>query len=201
VFLLVTVLFLQDLWHYSALRAGLAIAPGPLVAAVFAVNSGRITGRFGRTASATTGALLIVGSAVFWLVAAPAHPAYLTGFLPGLLLGGAGAGLAQAPLFAAASTLPADRTTTGSAVLNMSRQVGSAVGVAVLVALLASQTPDALALFQRGWVLEIVAGLGAAFSIAIPRALAARARSTRTIGPTTPTLGVRTPPRERVNHA
>jgi hypothetical protein len=40
-------------------------------------------------------------------------------------------------MFAAASTLAADRATIGSAVLNMSRQVGTAIGVAVLVALTA----------------------------------------------------------------
>jgi EmrB/QacA subfamily drug resistance transporter len=171
VFLLVTVLFLQDLWHYSPLRTGLAIAPGPLVAAVFAINSGQITGRIGRTATATTGALAIASSAVYWLAAAPAHPAYVTGFLPGLVLGGVGAGLTQAPLFAAAGSLPAERTTTGSAVLNMSRQVGSALGVAVLVALLGRSTPDTLSLFQRGWVLEVVTGTAAALSIVISRAV------------------------------
>jgi hypothetical protein len=55
VWLLITVLFLQDEWHYSALRAGLAIAPGPLTAAVFAINSGRIARRLGRTAPAAAG--------------------------------------------------------------------------------------------------------------------------------------------------
>jgi EmrB/QacA subfamily drug resistance transporter len=138
IWLLITVLFLQDLWHYSAVRAGLAIAPGPMTAAVFAISSGRIGKRFGRTIPAVAGALCVTASATFWLLAAPADPSYLLRFLPGLIVAGAGAGLIQAPLFAAASTLPADRATTGSAVLNMSRQVGSAVGVAVLVALLAS---------------------------------------------------------------
>ena len=167
VWLLITVLFLQDLWHYSAVRAGLAIAPGPLVAAVFAVNGGRIAGRFGRAAPAITGGLLLVASAAFWLTRTPAHPAYLTGFLPGLIIGGMSAGLTQAPLFAAASTLPADRATTGSAVLNMARQVGSAVGVALLVALLATPHPDSLALFHRGWIVEIAAGVAAAVTIAV----------------------------------
>ena len=54
-FLLITVLFLQDVWHYGALQTGLAIAPGPATAAVFAINAGRITGRFGRTAPAVAG--------------------------------------------------------------------------------------------------------------------------------------------------
>jgi EmrB/QacA subfamily drug resistance transporter len=183
-FLLITVLFLQDMWHFSPLKAGLAIAPGPLTAAVFAINTGRITGRFGRRATAATGALVISASGLFWLLAAPAAPDYLTGFLPGLLMGGIGAGLTQAPLFAAASGLPAERTTTGSAVLNMARQLGSAVGVAVLVALLATGHPSSLGLFHRGWTLEVFTAVGASFSILVPKLLGARgARGGRRLTP------------------
>jgi EmrB/QacA subfamily drug resistance transporter len=159
--LLITVLFLQDAWGYSALKAGLAIAPGPLTAAVFAVNSGRIGARFGRVLPAAAGALSVALAGVFWLVFTPDASNYLADFLPGLLLGGAGAGLAQAPLFASASTLHAQRATTGSAVLNMSRQVGSAIGVAVLVALLASPDPHTLGAFHRGWALVVGASTAA----------------------------------------
>jgi EmrB/QacA subfamily drug resistance transporter len=166
VFLLISVLYLQDLWHWSALKTGLAIAPGPLASALFAVNSGRITARFGRTLPALAGTMATCLSALYWLLFAPAHPAYVAGFLVPMLLGGMGAGLTQAPLFAAASTLPADRATTGSAVLNMARQVGSAVGIAVLVALLATQHPDRLALFRRGWAFELAAAGCAALLVA-----------------------------------
>lgn len=165
VFLLITVLFLQGYWHYSALHAGLAIVPGPVMSAAFAINSGRITARYGRRLPAILGTAAMGGAGLYWLLAATTHPDYVTGFLPGLLIGGAGSGLTQAPLFAAASTLAADRATTGSAVLNMARQVGSAVGVAVLVALLATNHPDRLALFQRGWALQ--AGAAALATAAI----------------------------------
>jgi MFS family permease len=138
-------------------ETGLAIVPGPLTSAVFAVNSGRITARFGRALPALAGTTATGLSALYWLLLAPAHPEYLTGFLVPMMLGGMGAGLTQAPMFAAATTLPAHRATTGSAVLNMARQVGSAVGVAGLVALLATQHPDRLSLFQRGWAFELVA--------------------------------------------
>jgi hypothetical protein len=84
-----------------------------------------------------------------------------------LIIAGAGAGLTQAPLFAAASTLAADRATTGSAVLNMCRQLGSAVGVAVLVALLATSEPASLDLFHRGWILMIGAAVTAGVAIAV----------------------------------
>jgi EmrB/QacA subfamily drug resistance transporter len=162
--LLVTVLFLQDEWHYSALRAGLAIAPGPAAAAVFAVNAGRLSARFGRTVPAALGTLVMGGAGVWWYFLATATPDYLR-VLPALLLSGAGSGLTQAPLYAAANTLPPDRATTGSAVLTMSRQIGSAVGVALLVALLAASAPDELVEFRRGWLLMIVSGAGAMVTV------------------------------------
>jgi EmrB/QacA subfamily drug resistance transporter len=168
-FLLITVLFLQNVWHYDALQTGLAIAPGPGTAAVFAVNAGRITGRFGRTAPAVAGPLVTVAAALFWLTQTTAHPDYAGAFLPGMILGGMGAGLTQAPLFAAASTLASHRTTTGSAVLNMARQVGSAVGVALLVVLLASPHPDTVAPFRRGWILVLGAAAAAAVSLILTR--------------------------------
>ena len=179
-FLLITVLFLQDQWGYSPLRAGLAIAPGPVAAAVCAISSGRIAGRLGRTVPALAGTLAIAGAAFFWLFATPARPSYLAFFLPGMILAGVGSGLTQAPLFAAAGTLPPERATTGSAVLTMARQIGSAIGVAVLVALLATSHPHALAAFHRGWILQAGAATAAAAAIALMRP---RARTREPVSP------------------
>ena len=62
------------------------------------------------------------------------------------------AGLTQAPLFAAAGTLPPNRATTGSAVLTMARQVGSAIGVAVVVVILGTAAVHPVAAFHHvGW--------------------------------------------------
>jgi predicted MFS family arabinose efflux permease len=99
-----------------------------LKSVVFGLNAGRISSRFGRTLPAAAGAGLVMVSAACWIIAAPAHPSYLTGSLPGLLVGGVSVGLVQAPLLTAAGTLPPDRATTGSAVLSMARQIGSAIG-------------------------------------------------------------------------
>jgi EmrB/QacA subfamily drug resistance transporter len=150
--LLGTVLFFENTWHFSTLRAGLAIAPGPLAAAVFALNSGRLAAIFGRRPLAVVGPALFAISCLLWLLTATTQPDYLTGFLPGLIIAGASSGLTQAPLFASTSDLPPDRATTGSAVLSMARQVGSALGVAVVVALYASADPHLLSSFQRGWI-------------------------------------------------
>src|SRR5207248_10731028 len=80
---------------------------------------------------------------------------------PWLLLGGVGVGRALGPLPAGASaSLRASRLATGTAVFGMARQVGAAIGVAVLVALLADPTPAELfSRLQRGWAFSLGAGV------------------------------------------
>jgi fucose permease len=136
---------------------------------MWAINASRIASRFGRTRPAIIGALCLAGGGAYWLTLAPADPSYWRGFLPGLLIAGCGAGLVQAPLFATASTLSAHRATTGSAVLNTARQVGSAVGVALLVVLLGAGPTTDVADYRRGWWLLVVAGLSAALAVALVR--------------------------------
>jgi EmrB/QacA subfamily drug resistance transporter len=165
IFLLSVVLFLQGEWHYSAVKAGLGIAPGPATAAVFAINAGRIRARFGRVLPAVTGTLFMVVAAGYWMLFTSATPDYPVTFLPGLFAGGISAGLTQAPLFAAASVLPPDRATTGSAVLTMARQVGSAVGVAVVVVILGAAVVHPVSAFHHVWAAEAIAGLAACLAI------------------------------------
>jgi hypothetical protein len=166
IFLLSVVLFLQGEWHYSAVKAGLAIAPGPGASAVFAINAGRIRARFGRVLPAVAGTLFMVVAAGYWMLFTGATPDYPVTFLPGLLAGGISAGLTQAPLFAAAGTLPPDRATTGSAVLTMARQVGSAIGVAVVVVILGTAAVHTVSAFHHVWAAEAIAGLAACLAVA-----------------------------------
>jgi EmrB/QacA subfamily drug resistance transporter len=169
IFLLSVVLFLQDEWHYSVVESGLAIAPGPATAAVFAVSAGRIRARFGRVIPAMAGTGFMAVAAGYWLLRTGVQPDYAAAFLPGLIAGGISAGLTQAPLFAAAGTLPPDRATTGSAVLNMARQVGSAVGVAVVVVILGTGAAHSVAAFHHVWAAEVVAGVLACLAVAVTR--------------------------------
>jgi MFS family permease len=167
IFLLSVVLFLQGEWHYSVVKSGLAIAPGPAMAAVFAVSAGRIRARFGRTLPAMAGTLFMAVAAGYWMLFTGAAPDYPAAFLPAMLIGGVSAGLTQAPLFAAAGTLPPDRATTGSAVLNMARQVGSAVGVAAVVVILGTGVTHTVTDFHHVWAAEAIAGLIACLAIAV----------------------------------
>jgi len=45
--LLGNILFLTSVWHYSILRAGLSVTPGPLVVAFVSGPAGKLAGRYG----------------------------------------------------------------------------------------------------------------------------------------------------------
>ena len=93
--------------------------------------------------------------------------------LGGMLVTGVGVGLTLPTLMAtAAGALGPQAFATGSAVVNTLRQIGLAIGVAGLVALLGA-TPDLAAFQQAWWVfagVSVLAGGAAAASIAPRRA-------------------------------
>jgi EmrB/QacA subfamily drug resistance transporter len=162
--LLASILLLTEVWGYSALQAGLAMTPAPTVAAILAVPAGRLGGVIGQRPIATVGALVFASGFAYAIAATGPRPEYLSAFLPGSLLAGAGFGLTLGTLPAVAtSALPESRFATGTAVFAMARQLGSAIGVAVLVALLDSgAATDPLAGLRRGWWFALAAGLATA---------------------------------------
>jgi len=158
-FVLNSVEFLTGVWHYSAVRAGLAIAPGPLMVLPFArIVAPRLAARLGGPGRvAVIGCVVNAGGQLLWLTQIQVQPAYLTHLLPAQLLGGAGVGLAIPSLLAAGSaSLAPARFGTGSGILNMARQVGTVLGVAALIAILSHVIPgDPLAAFRHGLILII----------------------------------------------
>jgi EmrB/QacA subfamily drug resistance transporter len=162
--LLGSVLFLTQVWGETALNAGLKIAPGPATAAVFAVAGGVLSGRIGPRAVGAVGASLFAVAGVWWATRLGATPHYASDYLPGMLVGGAGVGFVNPALAGAATAqLPPTRLATGTAVLTMSRQIGSAFGVALLVAIVGTPSPAAaVGAFQDGWWMMVAAAAGAA---------------------------------------
>jgi MFS family permease len=166
--LLASVLLLQQLWGYSVLHAGVALIPGPLMAALFAAPAGRLGGRFGQKPVVAAGGIAIAISFIWPLAFVDTTPNYVGAFLPGFLVGGIGVGLVLGALpGAVTASLPPERFATGTAVYGMARQVGAAIGVAILVALLADPAPaDLLPALQRGWVFMLGTGV-AVFTLAL----------------------------------
>ncbi len=161
--LLASVLFLQQVWGYSALETGLGFAPGPLMVPPFAVVATLLRRRIGAGAVTAVGCVLLAAGMAITLSSVGADPSYATTFLPGLLVGGAGVGLALPEIMSAATAdLPVHRAATGSAVITMSRQLGAVLGVSVLVAVLGAST--AVDAYRDGWWACIVAAVLAALA-------------------------------------
>ena len=149
-----SVLFLTGVWHESVLRAGFMIAPGPLLAGLWAFPGGLLGARYSHRAVGIVGSLLFAASAAWWVARIGTTPDYLGAYLPGSLLGGTGVGLMLPSLGGAATApLPPERFATGTALYAMCRQIGLALGVAGLVAILGSATgSSALTAFHHAWV-------------------------------------------------
>jgi EmrB/QacA subfamily drug resistance transporter len=157
------VLFLTGVWHESILRAGFMIAPGPLVAGLTAFPGGVLGGKVGHRVVGTAGALLFASGGLWWVTHVTATPDWAGAYLPGSLLGGAGVGLMLPSLGGAATApLPPQRFATGTALYAMTRQIGVALGVAGLVAILGTADgPSAVSAFHHAWYFMIGCSLAA----------------------------------------
>jgi EmrB/QacA subfamily drug resistance transporter len=167
-FLLSLVLWDQNVWHWSAVHTGLGIAPGPLVVLPTAMLlAERLIIRFGSGVVVAIGACLFAVGVVWFALFADAEPDYFADIFPGLLLTGVGVGLTVPTMMASAtSELPRENFATGSAVVNMLRQVGLAIGVAILVAVLGTprSTHAVLDAFDRAWL--VIGAFAAAAAVA-----------------------------------
>jgi EmrB/QacA subfamily drug resistance transporter len=154
--LLSVVLWEQGVWGWSALHAGLAIAPGPLMVPLVSFGlAGRLLSRFGPAVVIGLGCLVFGAGVASWALTLQAHPQDLVAVIAGMILTGVGVGLTLPTMMAtAAASLPPRSFATGSAVVNMIRQTGLALGVAVLVAVLgtsAGRGATVVHAFHAGW--------------------------------------------------
>jgi EmrB/QacA subfamily drug resistance transporter len=158
VLLLANVLFLTEVWHYSVTRAGFAFFPGPLTAAIVAGLSGRLAHRFGSAQVGAPGGIVFALASVWFLAVLGDQPHYLSGYLPGLLLGGLGIGLIL-PAFTtlAASTLPEARLSTGIGVQTTFRQIGAALGLAAFVAIVGNASLATTSDYHGPWLFMAIA--------------------------------------------
>jgi EmrB/QacA subfamily drug resistance transporter len=164
--LLSGVLFLTGVWHESVVTAGLMLFPGPAMATVFSIPSARLGARFGYRLPGVAGALIFAAGSIYFIVRTGDSPAFWSDYLPGSILTGAGVGLMIPTLTGAgASSLAPERFATGAAVLTMGRQIGVALGVAVLVAVLGTNATTASD-FHTGWLITVVGGLAAGLALA-----------------------------------
>ena len=165
--LLSGVLFLTSVWHESVLTAGLMLFPGPAMATAFSVPSARLGARFGYRAAGRARRADVRRAARSGSSRARAiAPAFLSEYLPGSMIGGAGVGLVIPTLTGAgASSLAPERFATGAAVLTMGRQIGARSAWRCSWPCSARQRASA-ADFHAAWLITVVGGLAAGLALA-----------------------------------
>lgn len=176
--LLGNVLFLTAVWHYSILEAGLAVTPGPLVVAVVAGRAGRLAQRVGFRPVLLVGATLLGGSLAGYALRVGVRPDYLGAWLPSTLVAGVGIGCTFPVLGATAvASLRHDRYSVGSALHQTARQVGGAIGVALLVVVLggANAAPSLAGVQHLWWFCAAAALCSGAVCLLLPGVRADRA--------------------------
>jgi EmrB/QacA subfamily drug resistance transporter len=129
--------YLQLVRGYSPLASGLLMVPFAAAQLVFAPRSAAMVRRYGPKAVCATGTALVALALAGYLLVGVDSPIWLVAVLF-LVLGTGMANVIPPATESIMSTLPREKAGVGSAVSNTIRQVGGALGVAVLGSLLAA---------------------------------------------------------------
>jgi EmrB/QacA subfamily drug resistance transporter len=174
--------FLQSVYHYTPLEAGVAFLPLSVVNFAVAVSVPKLTRRWGNAWVLAAGvAITFVGMA--WLSRLSADTPYVTGVALPMVLLGIGQGASLGPLTAAGITrVTADDAGAASGLVNVAHQLGGSLGLGILVTVFAAAgsstlTGSALLAHQVSAALTVGAGL-LAIALIVVLALIVRPRRT-----------------------
>ncbi|MEV7520920.1 MFS transporter [Streptomyces sp. NPDC091371] len=133
-------LYLQQVLGYGAFASGAALLPMTALLMVFMTTlTARLLGRFGPKPLIATG-LLVLAAGLVWLSAVRPTGTFAVDVLPASLVAATGMSLAYIPaLMSAMSGARPEQAGLASGIVNTTYQVGSALGLAALTAVAASQ--------------------------------------------------------------
>lgn len=156
-------LFLQTGQGSSALRAGLEFLPIALVIGATAALASRLLPRVGSRLLIVAGLILMAGGALL-LTSVSVSSGYLTGLLPGLLVIGAGTGLAlPATAVTAMSDVTDEDAGLASGLMTAAHEIGAALGVAVFSVVAVATTGGITAGYARGFA--VAAAIAASLAV------------------------------------
>jgi EmrB/QacA subfamily drug resistance transporter len=151
-------LYLQTILGYSALKAGVTFVSATAAIMVAAPIGGKLSDRIGSRWPMTVGMALWGASLLVLAAFIGLHTHFWTMF-PWLVLGGVGFGLVLPPSTAAAmAAVSTDKSGVAAGLLQAVRQVGGALGVAIMGAIVVAQT-SALAVGDPRYALHFVTGV------------------------------------------
>ena len=155
-------LYLQEILGYSPIQAGLAWLPQTVLIMVVSSIGARIATKLGERTLIALGTLVLAAGMLLFLRTAPESD-YVTVLIPAMLVTGIGVGLTFVSVTMAATAGVPDRDQgTASGLIGTAQQVGTAVGLAILVNIAGSVTRDSL---PQG-AGAVIAGYHQAFVIA-----------------------------------
>jgi EmrB/QacA subfamily drug resistance transporter len=170
-------LYLQQVAGYSPLKGGLAFFPSGLATLIGALIGTRLVARIGPRRQLVLGPAL-AATGLFWLSALQVGDSYAFHIFGPLVLVGVGLGLSFVPMtIAATAGVPVHQAGLASALINTTRQMGGAVGLAVMATIATSAATAAhgsLAGFTTGYdraflIAAVALVIGGALSFAIPK--------------------------------
>ena len=184
-------LYMQEVLHYSAIQTGVGFTAFALTVVVASNVAQAVVGRVG-VRPTLAGGLLVSAASVLLLSRLPVDGHYFWDLFPAFVLGGAGMGFSFVPVTIASLT-GVERQDAGvaSGLVNTSRQIGGAIGLAAVSAIAAATTSSyasdhaggavsgpaldhgfRMGLYVLAGLLVVGAGIAAGFVKPAPRPLA-----------------------------
>ena len=158
--LLIGVLYVTSIWHYSELIAGLSVTPPAFTAAVASAVTGRRTGLRGQRIAVVGGALVLTGVSLWMYATLGAERQFLELWLPAGLISGAAVGAMLTGLSSAAALSVPPECFAAATGLNLTaRQIGGALGIAGLAVILQSHVPVGIPAFHDVYMLCAITAL------------------------------------------
>jgi len=153
--------FFQSIWGYSPLASGFALAPSPTIAGLVSPFAGRAADHIGHRGLIILGTSLSAIGMIWWVLAIGPEANYVRDVLPGMILLGLGGGAGFSTLTGAIMRdVPSRFYSMAGAARSTIFQLGSAIGIAMAIALLGVPEDAGVSDYARSWV------MGAAGAIA-----------------------------------
>jgi len=137
-------IYMQTFRGWSPIQAGAALLPWTLMVVIFAPIAGKLSDRVG-SRWLMAGGMTVVAICCLLLSTVTLHSSFWH-MLPAFILGGLGMSFVMTPMSAAAmGAAPVDKAGVASGVLNTFRQVGVALGIGIMGAIISNRAAAAAA--------------------------------------------------------
>ena len=138
-------LYMQNVLHYSAVQTGLAYLAIAATAILWSGLAAQLVTRIGVKPVLTTGMIFLTAGLLYFTQVSVGGN-YVDDLLPGFLLMSVGLGFSFVPIsIAALAGVKADDAGLASGLFNTSQQIGGALGIAILSAVVTSVTSNKVA--------------------------------------------------------